>query len=67
MRWHVRSVADQDTHLGRRNGTRIHAMCGVEFPITALTVTLPGLPPDPQQVCPDCRTRWSGGKCSEVK
>jgi hypothetical protein len=54
MRWHVRSVADHDTHLGRRNGTQVHTVCDVEFPITALTVTLPGLPPDPQQICPDC-------------
>ena len=62
MPWHVRSMADHDTHLGRKDGTRIQAVCGVEFPSTALTVTLPGLPPDPQQICPQCRDRSARSK-----
>lgn len=67
MRWHVRSLADHDTHLGRRNGTRIHTVCEIEFPIIALTVMLSGLPPDSQQVCPHCRDRLTGGQASEVE
>lgn len=54
MRWFVRSVADHDTHLGRTDGLQVQAVCGNEFEITALTVRLPGLPPDPQQICPQC-------------
>jgi hypothetical protein len=67
VRWFVRSVADHETHLGCRDGTRVQAVCGQDFPITALTVALPGLPPDPQQVCPSCRDRTAGGPANEVK
>ena len=57
MRWYMRSVADHETHAGHRQDEEVWAICGTHFPYTALTVTLPGRPPDPQQVCPFCRKR----------
>ena len=60
MHWYVRSLADGDTHRGELTNIRtVCAVCGVEFiPITALRERgpkLPGYPPDPDQVCPQCR------------
>lgn len=61
MHWYVRSLADGDTHRGelRSDNRTVHAVCGVEFkPITALRERgpeLPRYPPDPDQVCPQCR------------
>ncbi|MGH3669834.1 MAG: hypothetical protein ACRDSH_04260 [Pseudonocardiaceae bacterium] len=63
MHWYVRSLADRDTHRGHHSMvTRsVHAVCGVEFvPLRALLnrgPELPGRPPDPAQVCPDCIPR----------
>ncbi|MGH3670365.1 MAG: hypothetical protein ACRDSH_06980 [Pseudonocardiaceae bacterium] len=60
MHWYVRSLADGDTHRGEMSPvTRtVHAVCGVEFvPVKAFRERgpeLPGYPPDPDQVCPQC-------------
>jgi hypothetical protein len=58
--WYLRSMGDRDTHRGRYStATRsVHAACGAEFvPITLADggLVLPGSPPDPAQVCPECR------------
>ncbi|MFY9809432.1 MAG: hypothetical protein WCC38_18620 [Pseudonocardiaceae bacterium] len=55
--WFLRSMSDRDTHRGRLqpNGTVV-AACGAVFrPGDYLPRGLPGDPPDPEQVCPDCR------------
>jgi hypothetical protein len=70
LRWFLRSLGDHDTHRGnlRSDGT-VLARCGALFiPRPTLTVVGPppgtlvtgplalkGSPPDPDQVCPDCR------------
>jgi hypothetical protein len=61
--WYVRSMADQDTHRGAYSPvTRsVHAACGIEFIPLKLglrgdRLALPGWPPDPDQVCPDCES-----------
>lgn len=60
--WFVRSMADGDTHRGVYSpATRsVHARCGIEFQPLPIgwppkLGPLPGNPPDPQQVCPNCR------------
>ncbi len=74
--WYLRSLSDQDTHRGHLRRGRVLAACGVEFlPLRALTTrglrryfgkgsrgpALPGEPPDPEQVCPECyRTSLPG-------
>lgn len=58
--WFLKSMGDRDTHRGRYSiATRsVHAVCGREFePMRRTTgepITLAS-PPDPAQVCPDCR------------
>lgn len=59
--WFVRSMGDADTHRGVYSpATRsVHAMCGIEFQPVPVSWPpklgpLPGNPPDPQQVCPQC-------------
>ena len=61
MQWFLRSMADHDTHRGNYStATRsVHASCGLEFIPRRLGVrgdrlALPGWPPDPEQICPDC-------------
>lgn len=59
MSWYLRSLADRDTHRGTWSGASrsVHAVCGAEFQPVALPTGgyfLPGLPPDPLQICPDC-------------
>ena len=70
LRWFLRSLGDQDTHRGRihEDGT-VLARCGALFtprptlrivgspPGTLVTgdLALKGNPPDPDQVCPECR------------
>ena len=64
--WYLRSLGDVDTHRGELSPvTRsVHALCGIEFvPIKLATgrMSLPGSPPDPDQICPQCyRTPPSG-------
>lgn len=61
MHWYVRSLADGDTHRGELSlGTNsVHAVCGIEFVPLQVVINrgpeLPGYPPDPQQICADCR------------
>lgn len=60
--WYLRSMADYDTHYGKlRQDGIVKAECGTEFLPRILAfgrVSLPGTPPDPDQVCPEClRTR----------
>jgi hypothetical protein len=61
MSWYLRSMGDQDTHRGQYSITTrsVHSACGAEFvPIklaNGAPLVLPGSPPDPEQVCPDCR------------
>lgn len=59
--WYVRSMGDNDTHRGQYSTTTrsVHALCGIEFVPLPIgwrgdRLTLPGQPPDPKQVCPDC-------------
>ncbi len=63
--WYLRSMADQDTHLGPAllspNGT-VAAICGIEFTPKPLglsgdRVALSGEPPDPDQICLQCKER----------
>ena len=70
LAWYLRSLSDRDTHHGsmREDGT-VLARCGVTFtPRPTLRIVGPppgklvtgdlalkGNPPDPDQVCPECR------------
>jgi hypothetical protein len=61
--WYVRSMSDNDTHLGWYCTTtrNVHAVCGTEFVPLRIgwrgdRLALPGQPPDPKQVCPNCYT-----------
>lgn len=70
MSWYLRSLRDHDTHRGelREDGT-VMARCGASFtPRLTLQVTGPppgeltegplalkGNPPDPDQICQNCR------------
>jgi hypothetical protein len=65
MSWYLRSLCDHDTHRGelRHDGTVV-ALCGVTFRprlLPAGTVALPGQPPDPAQICPQCYRAATGG------
>lgn len=59
--WYLRSMADRDTHRGTYSITTrsVHAVCGAKFQPLKLTngapIVLKGNPPDPAQVCLDCR------------
>ncbi|MGH3844370.1 MAG: hypothetical protein ACRDS0_23425 [Pseudonocardiaceae bacterium] len=61
MSWFLRSMGDHDTHRGAletANGT-VAAACGVRFRPLGLPgnrLSLPAYPPDPEQVCPKCRS-----------
>lgn len=64
--WFLRSMGDQDTHAGTYSVvTRsVHARCGAEFQPLPIGVhgdriALPGVPPDPDQICPTC----AGARC----
>lgn len=65
--WFLRSLADRDTHRGDYSiVTRsVHAVCGIEFEPLKRTngapIVLVPFPPDPQQVCPECK-RGSGSR-----
>ncbi len=62
LRWYLRSMAAADTHYGAWSPvTRsVHALCGVEFqPPGYLLEGLPGYPPDPDQICPQCARKGS--------
>ena len=67
MSWYLRSLCDHDTHRGelRKDGTVV-ALCGVTFRprlLPAGAVALPGQPPDPAQICPQCyRAAIDGGR-----
>jgi hypothetical protein len=59
--WYPRSMGDRDTHRGQYSITTrsVHSVCGAEFVPLKLTdgspLVLPGSPPDPDQICPQCR------------
>lgn len=60
--WFLRSMDDADTHRGVYSpATRsVHAECGIEFQPVEVgwppkRGPLSGYPPDPDQVCPQCR------------
>lgn len=59
--WYLRSMGDRDTHRGTYSiATRsVHTACGTEFQPLKQTngapIVLVGSPPDPDQICPDCR------------
>ena len=62
--WFLRSMSDKDTHRGIYSpATRnVHSRCGLEFiplpiGIRGDRISLPGEPPDPDQVCPTCSGR----------
>ncbi|HET9118692.1 MAG TPA: hypothetical protein VFN75_11565 [Pseudonocardiaceae bacterium] len=74
MNWYLRSLRDADTHRGRMDPTgAVEALCGAVFvPRPTLRVVGPGPgrlvdgppaltgnPPDPGQVCPQCREHES--------
>jgi hypothetical protein len=55
-RWYLRSVADEDTHLGQwqADGTVV-TRCGLRFPLKSCNYPgLEGEPPDPDQKCRAC-------------
>lgn len=65
MTWYWRSLSDRDTYRGNVRRGRVLAACGVELaPLRAWRNSgsaLPGEPPDPDQICPECyRTSLSG-------
>jgi hypothetical protein len=63
--WYLRSTGDHDTHYGTWSGvTRtVHALCGIEFRPAAGDsggTFVPNPPPNPDQMCPDCRSKATG-------
>lgn len=68
MTWYRRSLSDHDTHRGHLRRGRVLAVCEVEFsPLRAWRKSgsaLPGEPPDPAQVCPECSRISSPGEPS---
>jgi hypothetical protein len=67
MTWYLRSLSDQDTHRGTWSGASrsVHAVCGAEFQPVALPYggfVLPGLPPDPDQICSQCCILWDSSR-----
>jgi hypothetical protein len=60
--WFLRSMGDGETHCGRYSiaSRSVLTVCGLEFVPLRLPfgrLALPGNPPDPQQVCPQCRAQ----------
>ncbi len=58
LRWHLRSVANHDTHYGTLapNGV-VASLCGLHFSPRPRQLSRVVLPPDPDQACClDCRT-----------
>lgn len=70
MTWYLRSLRDHDTHQGRlRTDGTVLARCGISFTPRRTSVVagpppgqlvmgphaLKGNPPDPDQVCQQCR------------
>ena len=59
--WFLRSMSDRDTHRGIYSITTrsVHALCGAEFEPLKRTngtpIVLSPAPPDPDQVCQECR------------
>ncbi|MGH3975002.1 MAG: hypothetical protein ACRDS9_16980 [Pseudonocardiaceae bacterium] len=77
MSWYLRSLGNQDTHQGQlRDDGAVLALCGALFtprptlqvvgppPGTLVTgdLALRGSPPDPKQICPECRGEGGGGR-----
>jgi hypothetical protein len=65
MNWYRRSLSDHDTHRGHLRRGQVTAACGMEFsPLRAWRkggAALPGEPPEPEQICPECyHTSLSG-------
>ncbi len=58
MSWYLRSLGDRDTHRGALcNDGTVVTLCGVTFRPRLLPDSagaLPGQPPDPAQICPQC-------------
>ncbi|MGH3854430.1 MAG: hypothetical protein ACRETH_12460 [Steroidobacteraceae bacterium] len=55
MNWFLRSLGDRDTHHGMLGPDQmVTAACGVRFTPRPLRTSLPGQPPDPDQICPVC-------------
>jgi hypothetical protein len=58
MTWYLQSLNDRHTHRSHLRRGRVLAACGVEFaPLRAWrkgSLTLPGEPTDPSQICPEC-------------
>ena len=55
--WYLRSMADRDTHRGAEADGMVTALCGAVFApflVFGGGSALPGQPPDPEQICPDC-------------
>ncbi|MGH3808394.1 MAG: hypothetical protein ACRDRU_17585 [Pseudonocardiaceae bacterium] len=60
--WFLRGIGDRNTHYGAQGPDQmVTAMCGVRFTPRPLRESLPGHPPDPDQICPACDTRRKGG------
>jgi hypothetical protein len=64
LHWYVAGLADGATHQGMwlAGGGSVRSLCGIEFvplPIgwPARRGPLPSYPPDPQQICRQCRGR----------
>ncbi len=62
--WFLRSMGDHDTHRGIYSpaSRSVHAVCGVEFiprpvGLAGERMSLPGYPPDKDQICPTCRRK----------
>lgn len=59
--WYLRSMGDADTHTGTYSIAThsVHAVCGAEFVPLKRTngapIVLAPIPPDPDQVCPECK------------
>jgi hypothetical protein len=57
--WYLRSISDGDTHCGALHHGIVVARCGIRFspsPLPFNRIALPpGHPPDPDQICPDCK------------
>ncbi|MGH3827584.1 MAG: hypothetical protein ACRDQX_10490, partial [Pseudonocardiaceae bacterium] len=52
----------QHTHHGMQGPDQtVTAVCGVRFTPRPLREPLPGHPPDPEQICPQCELRRKAG------
>ena len=61
--WYWVSAGKQGTHHGVLDGGTVRAECGATFPANAavqLNIPPGERPPDPEQICSECRLKLEG-------